>query len=168
MVAGCQDSLVRKYGFSTLALVLASGSLVIGCGETETETADGCFDGVASFKSSLRQAPGPVLLGGTTSISDCLPKDQSAADLVDFGEIATQVATETGAAISEGGPDGIKAAIDAGYLVGAVEKGAEDSQGIHAVLVERVRSAASNGLSRASESVQGHYEAGYQAGRDVG
>lgn len=168
MVAGCQDCPVRIHGFSTLALVLASGVLVLGCGETETETADGCFDGVASFKSSLRQAPGPVLLGGTTSISDCLPKDQTTADLVDFGEIATQVATETGAAISEPGPDGIKAAIDAGYLVGAMEKGAEDSEAIHAVLVERVRSAATNGLDGASDSVQGHYEAGLEAGRDVG
>jgi hypothetical protein len=62
----------------------------------------------------------------------------------------------------------MKAAIDAGFLVGAIEKGAEDSEGIHATLVERVRAAATNGLSRASEQVRAHYEAGLEAGRDVG
>ena len=88
--------------------------------------------------------------------------------MVRSGEVAAKVATKTGAAVSAPGPGGIKAAIDAGYLVGAMEKGGENSDGIHATLIDRVRAAATNGLSRASESKQGHYEAGYKAGKEVG
>ncbi len=159
---------MRISAYPAVAIVLAAGVFVAGCGGTETDTPDSCFASPASFASSLRQAPGEVLLGGKTSISDCLLRDQSEGDLVNFGEVAVEVATKTGAAVSRPGPAGIKAAIDAGYLVGAMEKGAEDSGGIHGTLVERVRSAASNGVSRAGESVQGHYEAGYEAGRKVG
>ncbi len=165
---GCKDSLVRNRTISAIAIILVSAAFVSGCGETEADTPSGCLDGAASFASSLRQAPGPVLLGGTTSISDCLVRDQREGDLVNFGEIAVKVANETGSRLSQPGAEGIKAAIDAGYLVGAMESGAEGSGGIHTTLVERVRSAATTDLSQASDSVKGHYEAGLEAGREVG
>ncbi|MGA7434953.1 MAG: hypothetical protein WBW44_04955, partial [Solirubrobacterales bacterium] len=69
---------------------------------------------------------------------------------------------------SQPGPDGIKAAIDGGFLVGAMEKGGEGSEGIHATLIERVRNAVTNGLDGASSAKKGHYEAGLEAGRDIG
>ncbi|HTU15544.1 MAG TPA: hypothetical protein VMF31_10125 [Solirubrobacterales bacterium] len=159
---------MRAIRLSALALTIACAVLVTACGETDTETPAGCFVPAASFASSLRQAPGEVLLDAEVPISGCLVRNQKEGDLLNFGETAVKVATETGAAISEPGPDGIKAAIDAGYLLGAIEKGAEDSEGIHSTLVERVRSAATNGLDGASEFKRSHFEAGREAGRDIG
>jgi len=159
---------VRSLRSTTLLLTLACGLLVTACGETETDTPVGCFVSAASFASSLRQAPEEVLLDAEVPISGCLVRGQKEADLLEFGETAIKVATRTSAGIAEPGPDGIKAAIDAGYLVGAIEKGAEDSEGIHQTLVDRVTAAASNGLAGASESKRAHYEAGREAGRDVG
>lgn len=149
-------------------MTLACGLLVAACGETDTDTPDGCFVSATSFASSLRQAPDEVLLDAEVPISGCLVRNQKEGDLLNFGETAVKVATQTSADISKPGPEGIKAAIDAGFLVGAIEKGAEDSEGIHATLVERVRSAASNGLNGASEFKRSHYEAGQEAGRDIG
>ena len=166
--AGCHYSRVRPIRTSALAIIVAAGLFVTACGETETDTPEGCFVSAASYASSLRQAPGEVLLDAEVPISGCLVKGQTEGDLLDFAETTVRVATQTSAAIREPGPDGIKAAIDAGYLVGAIEKGAEDSEGIHTTLVDRVRAAASNGLEGASESTRAHYEAGLDAGRDIG
>ena len=58
-----------------------------------------------------------------------------------------------------------EAAIRAGYLVGALERGAEDTGGIHAILLDRIRSAATNGLTGPAET---HFEIGYQAGLRLG
>lgn len=168
VAAGCQDSPVRTNLLSALALTVTCGLLLTACGETETETPIGCMVPAASFASSLRQAPGEVLLDAEVPISGCLVKNQNDADLFNFGKTAVKVATETSAGISEPGPDGVKAAIDAGYLLGAIEKGAEESEGIHSTLVERVRSAATNGLNGASEFKRSHFEAGREAGRDIG
>ena len=151
-----------------LVLTLACGLLVAACGETETGTPAGCFVPADSFASSLRQAPGEVLLDAEVPISGCLVENQKEGDLQEFALTAIRVATRTSAAISEPGPEGIKAAIDAGYLVGAVEKGAADSEGIHSTLVERITSAASNGLAGASEFKKSHFEAGREAGLEVG
>ena len=56
----------------------------------------------------------------------------------------------------------------AGYLVGAIEKGAEDTEGIHAALVDRVEAAATNGLEGANQQIQGAYQKGYAAGQAKG
>jgi len=159
---------MSNFRFPAIALALVFGLVLAGCGSSEKETPNDCFVNSSSFSSSLRQAPEEVLLGGNVSISDCLVRNQSDGDLLRFGEVAVNVATEKGVAISGAGPDGIKAAIDGGYLVGAMEKGGENSEGIHATLIERVRNAVVNGLNGASESAKGHYEAGYEAGKDVG
>jgi hypothetical protein len=159
---------VRPIRSMILTAAVTCGVLVTACGETDPGTPAGCFVSPASFTSSLRQAPEEVLLDGETPISGCLVRNQSDADLFEFGELALKVATRTSSRMSAPGPAGTKAAIDAGYLVGAVEKGAEDSEGVHATLVERIRSAAGNGLEGASASKRAHFEAGREAGRDVG
>ncbi|MBK5232500.1 MAG: hypothetical protein JJE13_05930 [Thermoleophilia bacterium] len=153
---------------TTLAMTFASAVLLLGCSETEVDTPDVCLESPASITAALRNAPEPVALDGGTVISDCLVRNQSEGDLVNFGTNITEVATGLGGDVSRPGPAGVKAAIDAGYLVGAIEKGAEDSDGIHATLVERVKSAATNGLSRASELKRAHYQAGYEAGSKSG
>jgi len=151
-----------------LAITLAAAVVILGCGETDTDTPDVCFESPANITAALRNAPEPVALDGDTIISDCLVRNQSEGDLVNFGTNITEVATGLGADASKPGPAGLKAAIDAGYLVGALEKGAEETDGIHATLLDRVTSAASNGLSGASELKRDHYEAGREAGKKNG
>lgn len=151
-----------------LAIALAAAAVILGCGNTDVDTPDVCLESPASITAALRNAPEPVALDGDTSISDCLVRNQADGDLVNFGTNITEVATGLGADTSRPGPAGLKAAIDAGYLVGAIEKGAEDSDGIHATLVERVKAAATNGLADASELKRAHYEAGFEAGQKTG
>ncbi len=151
-----------------LAIALAAVAVILGCGSAEVDTPDVCLESPASITAALRNAPEPVALDGSTTISDCLVRNQSEGDLVNFGTNITEVATGLGRDSKQPGPAGLKAAIDAGYLVGALEQGAEDSDGIHATLVERVRAAATNGLADASELKRAHYEAGVEAGKESG
>lgn len=153
---------------TTLAITIAATVLILGCGSSEVDTPDVCLESPAQVTAALRNAPEPVVLDSDTKISDCLVRNQSEGDLVNFGTNMTEVASGLGADMSRPGPAGTKAAIDAGYLVGALERGAENSEGIHATLVERVRAAATNGLSDASELKQAHYEAGLKAGQETG
>lgn len=153
---------------TTLAMTIATTVLILGCGSTEVDTPTACLESPAQISAALRNAPEPVLLDADTKISDCLVRNQPEGDLVNFGKKITEVASGLGNAVSEPGPGGLKAAIDAGYLVGALERGAENSDGIHATLVERVRTAATNGLAGASDLKREHFEAGYQAGKESG
>lgn len=153
---------------TTLAVVIAAAVILPGCGNTEVETPEACLESPAQIAAALRNAPEAVVLDEDTKLSDCLVRNQPEGDLVNFGTNITEVASGLGAAASEPGPDGLKAAIDAGYLVGALERGAENSEGIHATLVERVKAAATNGLARASKIKRAHYEAGLEAGHETG
>ena len=154
---------------TSLAIALAAAVVFIGCGnDTDTETPDVCLEAPAKITAALRNAPEPVALDGETIISDCLVRNQSEGDLVNFGTNMLVVATGLGADSAEPGPEGLKAAIDAGYLVGALEKGAEETDGIHATLLDRVTAAATNGVNKGSALKRSHYEAGREAGRKNG
>jgi hypothetical protein len=86
---------------------------------------------------------------------------------MEFGTDAVEVATRLSSEAKRPGVAGIAAAIRAGYLVGAVERGSEDTEGIHAALVDRIRNAATNGVDR-SGAAESHYAIGYEAGRELG
>lgn len=143
------------------------GFAVSACGETDPETPSACLGGQAAFRQALADAPDPVRLEGDVAISDCLPRNQGAGPQESVGRNLLLVASglaEQGA--GSGGAD--EAALRAGYLVGAVKVGAEDSEGIHATLLDRVSSAASNHLDRAPAAVREAYEGGLAAGLEDG
>ena len=142
--------------------------LAAACGADEATTPTVCLEGPAKIETALVTAPEPVLIDGTVPISDCLIRNQPDGDLVNFGSDAVTVATRLGTEAGGSGAAAIAAAIRAGYLVGAMEKGSEDTDGIHAALVDRVRSAASYRLERSGEGAQVHYDAGLEAGRNTG
>lgn len=145
-----------------LALSVAACS-----GGEEVETPRACVEGPAVIERALESAPQPVRINGRIPISTCLTPDQSNADLVEFGTAAVEVATRLSAEAKKSGAEGIAAAIRAGYLVGALERGSEETEGIHAALVDRVRNAATNGIDR-SGAAESHYEIGYESGRELG
>ncbi len=180
----CQDSPVRK----TLAFALILPALALpfaGCSDgRKIATPPACLSDSSTWVTALAAAPDQVRISEATPISECLVKDQVAAQQQEVGKTAVEAATrlaafykgagktgkqtDTGTKVSGGSASSEQAALMAGYLVGALQKGAGETDGIHATLVNRVEAAASNGLDGADQQVQGAYQKGHQAGLDSG
>jgi hypothetical protein len=154
---------VRRASALLIPLVL----LVAGCGSSDGgDTPAACLAGPAFYLKALQAAPGPVRLAGETPISDCLVEDQSAGDLADLGQSLVRVATLLSAA-AQRDPGG-QQTLRLGYLVGAVEKGASETSGIHTDLVRRIEASARYLKSRGTSSFDLAYARGYAAGRGGG
>ncbi len=151
-----------------LSLFLAALALA-SCGSSPPPTTPlACQAGPGAFLAALERAPGEVLVDGETPISDCLTEDQPAGDLAAVGSSLVVAATRLNSEARK--PSDRRAAVQLGYLVGAVEKGASATAGVHAELVRRVNSAArfsetGRPLSSAAERAFG---LGYEAGRAAG
>ncbi len=137
-----------------------------GCGGQDDSTPVACLAGAAAYEEALRSAPEAVVLAGGTPISDCLASNQKAGDLARVGEAMVETATVLNAAAREE-HDG-EAALRLGYLVGAAQRGAEDSEGIHADLVRRLTVAARFAPGRQPLSALSAYREGFNAGRSSG
>lgn len=124
----------------TIALVGALTILAMGCGGTDDSTPVACLEGDGVYLMALKEAPGAVRLRGETPIGDCLAENQQGGDLATVGAAMVEAATKlNGAARAQPGGD---ANLQLGYLVGAAQRGAERSSGIHAELVRRLAVAA--------------------------
>lgn len=155
--------------FALLALGLAALSLALGaCGSTDDETPVACLEGSKAYLDALEDAPEPVRLPGGTRISDCLTRNQAGGELATIGVAMVRTATELNseARANPGGP----AALRLGFLLGAVERGAGDTGGIHAELVRRLEAAArySPGNRPLPRQLERAYENGFEAGQVVG
>jgi len=151
------------------ALVLAITALsAIGCGSQDDSTPVACLEGGAAYEKALRVAPGEVLLGGETLISDCLAENQKAGNLARVGE--AMLATATALSAQARREDGGDAAVQLGYLIGAAERGAATSEGIHSDLVRRltVASRYAPGGQPLSQQFLSAYREGFDAGRSGG
>jgi hypothetical protein len=149
-------------GLCALAVLLA------GCGGTSEETAVACLDGPGAYRGALGGAPGEVRLSGEVAISDCLAENQEGGDLAAVGGTMLDVATTLNAqARRDPGGD---ANLQLGYLLGAAERGADESGGIHADLVRRLAVAArySPGTQRLPAVFLETYREGFDAGRKRG
>jgi hypothetical protein len=124
-----------RIGIALLALVVLAG-----CGSTDNSTPVACLEGEGAYLKALDVAPGEVKLGGETLISECLAENQKAGDLATVGTALVGVATKLNAeARAEPGGD---ANLQLGYLLGAAERGASHTDGIHAELIRRLTTAA--------------------------
>jgi len=151
------------------ALALGLTALGLGaCGTTEEATPVACLENSKAYLQALEDAPEPVRLPGGTRISDCLTENQGGGELATIGGSLVRAATalNSEARRKPGGP----AAVQLGFLVGAVERGAEDTHGIHAELVRRLEAAAkySPGVRPLPRRLERSYEAGFEAGQVVG
>jgi hypothetical protein len=156
---------MRFLAASLLAVLALAG---IGCGSQDDSTPVACLEGAAAYEKALRTAPGEVLLLGETPISDCLASNQQAGDLSRVGEAMLETATALSAQARE--EDGGDAAVRLGYLIGAAERGAETSEGIHSDLVRRLTVAAryAPGGQPLSQRFLTAYREGFDAGRSGG
>ena len=95
---------------------------IAGCGSSQNDQAPvSCLVGNEAYLKALERAPGPVLLGSTTPISDCLVPEQEAGQLASIGQemIVASTKLNNEARRDPGGP----ASVELGYLLGAVEQG---------------------------------------------
>ena len=157
---------MRKTSAFLTAAAITFAVVLGGCGNNDdVVTPDACLEGVSGYQQALGGAPTNVELPGGVRISDCLVRNQSDGDLVNVGDSLRIVATDLSRGMKEGPAEDPSQAIRAGYLVGALKKGAEGTDGIHATLVQRVEAAATNNLDKAQEA---EYERGLEAGSDEG
>ena len=149
-------------------LLISFALLAAGCGSSDggATTPTACLVPAATYLKALEAAPGPVRLSGETPISDCLVKDQSAGDLGDVGASLVKAATVLSAAAQR--HPGSEETVRLGYLVGAVEKGASETSGIHTDLVRRIQSASRYLKGGGQSSLGLAYARGYEAGRSDG
>jgi hypothetical protein len=120
-----------------------------------------CLDGPGAYLEALGDAPGEVKLRGDVPISDCLTENQQGGDLATVGRWMIETATTLNAEAG-GKPDG-EAALRLGFLLGAAALGAEDTDGIHANLLRRLKAAASYQLPPSRS-----FRTGYAAAQDHG
>ena len=122
-------------------LATALAALAAGCSKSEPDQAPvACLSGPPAYLSALRQAPGEVRLQGETPISDCLAAGQGGGELANVGSTMIATATRLNAEALKD-PTG-PATLELGYLLGAVQRGAEETGGIHQDLVRRLNAAA--------------------------
>ena len=149
--------------------MIVAATLIAACGDGDDDgTPAACLTGTRTFSDALQNAPGAVRLEGEVSIGDCLARNQSAGDLARLGTITVELATELNANARRhpGGP----ATVQLGYLIGAVERGAGETQGIHAELLRRLEAAAlfSPAGKPPPPPFDQAYGRGYAAGKDDG
>lgn len=155
---------MRLLAATCLAAVVAAGC---GSNGTEVSTPSACLGTSQDYLAALDSAPGEVRLEGTVPISDCVVPQQQPGALATVGEATTGAAAELGAEARRN-PRG-DAAVELGYLIGAVEEGASSTGGVHADLVRRLGTErfAGDGKSPGAEFEQAFGE-GYAAGRATG
>jgi hypothetical protein len=142
---------------------LAGGALAaIGCGEDDRPLPQSCVQSAGPITTALRTAPRPVRLVDGTSLSACVERARSDADLQNLGSIYTQVAD----ALAIRATESDQAALQLGYLVAAARKGAAHTSGIHDELVRRLEQAA--GVSGVPPARRAAYARGVSAGAGAG
>src|SRR3954471_22832100 len=99
--------------------------LLAGCGNSDDSTPVACLEGGGAYERALKAAPDEVLLEDETLISECLARNQTSGDLVRVGEAMLETATTLNAEARE--DPGSDAAVQLGYLLGAIERGSKES-----------------------------------------
>jgi hypothetical protein len=157
-----------RFAALAAALLVAALALLGGCGSADESTPVACLEGAEAYEQALTAAPDEVLLGDETLISECLIRNQSGGDLTRVGEALIETATALNAEARE--DPGSEAAVRLGYLLGAVERGSEESEGIHSDLVRRLTVAAryAPGKDPLPPAFYRAYRSGYAAGQSKG
>src|SRR5215210_3388183 len=124
---------MARLAVALLCLALA------GCGEEDPPLDAGCTESPDVILRALRAVPGSVRLTSGTPLSQCVERAGSDAELQTVGVVLTHAAERLARQAEDGDA---RAALELGYLVGAVARGAEHTAGVHAELERRVGGAA--------------------------
>lgn len=147
-----------------IAIALSALVVLAGCGSTDGSTPVACLEGAGPYLRALEDTPGAVKLQGDTPISSCLTENQAGGALANVGTAMVAAATELNAdaRVRPGGA----ANVQLGYLVGAAQRGADGTQGIHAELLRRLAAAAR--YSPDNRPLPATFLDAYQRGFDAG
>jgi hypothetical protein len=158
----------RATPLAATALAVLLAFALAGCGGPDDATPAACLSGSSAYLGALGDAPGEVKLSGEVPISDCLAQNQTGGDLATVGSAMLTAATrlDAEARAEPGGP----ANLQLGYLLGAAQRGAEGTEGIHAELIRRLSTAArySPDNHPLPASFRRAYREGFDAGRTGG
>jgi len=151
-----------------LTVALAAALAAAGCGSPDDSTPVACLEGEKAYLAALERAPGAVRLRDETPISSCLAENQQGGDLATVGTAMVAAATELNAAARD--DPGGAANLRLGYLLGAAQRGAAETSGIHADLIRRLAVAArySPGGRPLPPVFLATYREGFDAGRTRG
>lgn len=147
-----------------IVIALSAFAVLAGCGSTDSSTPVACLEGPGVYLTALRDAPEVVELQGETPISECLVENQPGGDLATVGIGLVAAATKLNAE-ARAEPGGA-ANVELGYLVGAAQRGAERTDGIHAELIRRLTAAAR--YSPDNRPLPATFLDAYQRGFDAG
>ncbi|GAC1434126.1 MAG: hypothetical protein NVSMB51_00500 [Solirubrobacteraceae bacterium] len=114
---------------------------LIGCGAGGDGAAGppaACTDTPSSVAEALRSAPARVLLADGTALSICVQRAHDDGQLQAVGSVLATVADD----LARTAASDPRAAIELGYLVGAVRRGAAHTTGGAAALTRRLEQAA--------------------------
>lgn len=139
---------------------MAAALVAFGCGRGHEQLPEACRAGPAKVSAALERAPRPVAVEGVR-LSSCLPESSDASDVQAVGATYVSVAG-TLADAARARPEGPEA-LRLGYLVGAAERGARRTQGIHSEMIHRLRVEPTVLEGRSSA-----YRRGHRAGRNSG
>jgi len=145
----------RALPLALLACLAVTG----GCGGQSSSTPVACLEGPALYLHDGR---------GGVSISECLPPEQKAGELAQVGLAMLRATTRLNAE-ARAEPGGA-ANLQLGYLLGAAERGAEETEGIHDELIRRLTAAArySPDGRPLPATFYRAYRSGYAAGQENG
>lgn len=137
-----------------LVVPIAALILLTGCGGSGESTPVACLEGSAVY----------LTRAGGTQISDCLTENQNGGDLANVGAAMLKAAIRLNAE-ARAKPGGA-ANVQLGYLLGAAQKGAEDTEGIHDELIRRLTAAAR--YSPDNRPLPPDFRRAYRRGYDAG
>jgi hypothetical protein len=114
-----------------------SVALIAGCGNKDVIVPSECEEGPGTVRSALRAAPAEVRLEGRVKISDCFQQAADPAEVQNLG--STFLATTQQLADQVRHHPHSDEAVQLGYLVGALRRGAGTRMGVHYEAVRRVQ-----------------------------
>ena len=143
----------------TLLKWLLAAALLAGCGGSD-ELPAACGQGEQAVAAALASAPQAVRIDGV-AISACMTDAADASDVQALGAAVNGAAAKL-ADVAEERPDSAEA-VRLGYLVGAVQRGSKQSQGLHSELERRLEQEVGR-VDRSSPA----FQRGERAGRSLG
>lgn len=110
--------------------------LLVGCGNADVVAAPECLDGPEAITRALRDAPGEVRLAGRTPLSGCFKQAANEADVQTIGHDFLTASQQLGDQVRR--EPRSEAAVQLGYLLAAVRRGARTDTGVHFETTRRI------------------------------
>ena len=128
-------------------------ALVGGCGNDEHRVPVACLEGAGPVRTALAHAPGDVRFETGTKLSECFNRAASPAEIQQVASVFIDVTSALAdrARVKPHSP----AALQLGYLIGAVRHGAGHTQGIHYETQRRIEQELNGVQTGAPEFVRG-------------